>query len=68
MQHSFHVVAMVNIEGTVSPPGEGDVTGVAAILRLGVDPLTAILSDTITVSVAVLTGGSQTAIGELSYD
>ena len=54
----------MNIEGVESPPGEGDGVGIAALLRLSIDPTTAILGDAVTVSVAVKTGSSITAFGE----
>ena len=60
-------VAMINIEGAASPPTEGDGTGTAAVLRLTTNPTTATLAESVAVSVAIVTGGSETATGEINY-
>ena len=57
----------MNIEGTATPPGEGDGSGAAATLRLIVDPPTATLGDNVTVSVVAVNGGSVTAIGKFLF-
>ena len=55
--------ATINIESVASPAGEGDGTGVAAVLRMTTSPTTTTLGQSVDVSVAVMTGGSETATG-----
>ena len=57
--------ATINIESSASPPNEGDGTGTAAVLRLTTNPTTATLAENVTVSVTVMTGGSETATGKM---
>ena len=58
-------VATVNIEGTTSSLSEGDIPGTTvAQVRLTINPTVAILGEDIIVSVAVMTGGGETAVGE----
>ena len=64
----LYIAATVNIEAIESPPGEGDGVGIAALLRLLIEPTTSILSDDVAVSVAVKTGGSITAFGEMCVE
>ena len=57
--------ATINIESAGSPPGEGDSTGTAAVLRLTTNPAAATLAENVAVSIAVMTGGSETATGKI---
>ena len=52
----------MSIESAASPPGEGDGTGIAAMVRLTTSPTTATLVDAVSVSIAVMSGG--TAVGK----
>ena len=58
------VAATVSIEAVASPPNEGDDPGTAAVVRLTIDPASAVLAENIVVSVAVVTGGDETAVGK----
>ena len=58
----LYTVAFVSIESAASPPGEGDGTGIAAMVRLTTSPTTATLVDAVSVSIAVMSGG--TAVGK----
>ena len=52
------------MESVASPPGEGDGSGTAALLRLLIVPPSATLATSLTVDVSVLTIGIETAIGK----
>ena len=66
----FCVTAAVGFESVASPPGEGAGAGIAALLTLTIDP-TATFNGSeyveVSVHVAVMTGGGETAIGEEQY-
>ena len=53
----------MTIESVASPPGEGSGSRIAALLRLTVDPITAISDEVVTVNITVMIGGN--AIGKL---
>ena len=52
------------MESVASPPGEGDGSGTATLLRLLIVPPSATLATSLTVDVSVLTIGIETAIGK----
>ena len=56
--------ATMNIEAVASPLTEGDGTGVVSVLRLTTSPTATTLNVNVEVSIAVMTGGSETAVGE----
>ena len=61
----IYPAATVNIESVTSPPGEEDGQQTAAVLRLTTNPTNSILAERVTVSVVVMTGGSETALGKM---
>ena len=58
----------MSLESVALPPGEGDGARTAALLRLTINPTVAFNDSEyieVSVHVAVMTGGGETAIGEI---